>query len=276
MQWGGPWLAQRGVDSPRLDAELLLADALSLERIGLFLDPDRPLSQSELGAYKLRMKRREAREPVAYIVGRKDFWKDTFVVNRHVLIPRPETETVLEGLLGHCSDRGAAWDFLEVGCGSGALLLSLLREFPNATGVGLDLSREAIDTSKLNGQRLGVHHRVQWVWSDLFAGLSGVHLFDAIVANPPYIVGSQLPDLAPEIFYHEPRLALDGGVDGLDVIRRLVPAAFPFLKSGGMLAVEIDSRQQGDVVALFETSGFKAVRTLEDCHHLPRVVFGVS
>ncbi|MBF8271457.1 MAG: Release factor glutamine methyltransferase [Magnetococcales bacterium] len=262
------------MDTPRLDAELLLADTLRLQRIGLFLDPDRPLTGDELKAFKERLKRREAREPVAYIVGQKDFWKHSFVVNCHVLIPRPETETLLECVLKHLADRRAEWHFLEVGCGSGALLISLLKEFPQATGIGLDISQQAIDISGINGQRIEVQHQVRWIQSDLLEQLPGHQSFDAIVSNPPYIARSRLPGLQPEIFLHEPHLALDGGKDGLDVLRRLVPSAFGVLKPGGLLAVEMDSCQKQEVETYFHAAGYEAVETLHDCHRVPRVVLG--
>ncbi|MEO5330269.1 MAG: peptide chain release factor N(5)-glutamine methyltransferase [Magnetococcus sp. THC-1_WYH] len=275
LQWSSSWLAKRGVASPRLDAEILLADTLQIQRIGLFLDPDRPLTQDELSAFKVYLKRREAREPVAYIVGKKDFWKDTFVVNRHVLIPRPETETLLESVLGRYGQRDEPLRFLEVGCGSGALLISLLKEYPQAEGVGLDISREALGVCVHNAQRLAVDQRVQWIESDLLAALSEPHVFDAIVSNPPYIAQDELSGLQPEIWLHEPHLALDGGVDGLELIRRMIPSSRNVLKPGGGLALEIDSRQENAVIALFHEAGYVAVETLKDCHRVPRVVLGL-
>lgn len=276
LQWSGPWLAKRGADTPRLDAELLLADALHLQRIGLFLDPDRPLSVEELGAYKSRLKRRAAREPVAYIVGHKDFWKNTFVVDRHVLIPRPETETLLEIVLKKYGERSNTWHFLDIGCGSGVVMISLLLEFPNATGVGVDVSDEALRVSSLNAERLRVAERVRWLHSDLLVGLESSERFDVIVSNPPYIPQSEVLGLQPEIFSYEPHLALDGGVDGLAVIRCLIPEAVGFLQPGGLLALEIDSRQRDQVLGLLHDCGLHRVGSLDDGHHVPRVVYGFA
>ncbi|MBF0172531.1 MAG: peptide chain release factor N(5)-glutamine methyltransferase [Magnetococcales bacterium] len=275
LQWSSPWLAERGVDSPRLDAELLLADTLELERIGLFLDPDRPLTRDELDGFKNRLKRRALREPVAYIIGRKDFWKDSFVVDPHVLIPRPETETLLECVLNHYTDRNVAWRFLEIGCGSGALLISLMREFPFATGMGLDISREAIAISALNARKTKTASRIDWLESDLLHALKQPWQCHAMVANLPYIAQGDIPSLQPEVALYEPRLALDGGVDGLQIIRQLIPSAAQFLAPGGLLALEIDSRQRQEVVRLLESNGFGSVSSLDDCHHVPRVVFGI-
>ncbi|MBF0414157.1 MAG: peptide chain release factor N(5)-glutamine methyltransferase [Magnetococcales bacterium] len=269
-------MAERGADTPRLDAELLLANALNLQRIGLFLDPDRPLNVEELGAYKSRLKRRAAREPVAYIIGQKDFWKNTFAVDRRVLIPRPETETLLEIVLKHYAERSGNWHFLDIGCGSGALVISLLLEFPNATGVGLDVSDEALMVSSLNGQRLQVDERVRWLSSDLMGVLDGAERFDVIVTNPPYVPHAEILGLQPEIFRYEPHVALDGGVDGLSVIRRLIPKAVGFLHPGGLLALEIDSRQKDAVVGLLQGCGLHRVGSLEDGHHVPRVVYGFA
>ncbi|MBF0423036.1 MAG: peptide chain release factor N(5)-glutamine methyltransferase [Magnetococcales bacterium] len=278
LQWSAPWLARRGADTPRLDAELLLADVLHLQRIGLFLDPDRPLTPSELADFKSRLRRREAREPVAYIVGKKDFWKDTFVVNRSVLIPRPETETLLEIVLRAFPERNGAWSLLDVGCGSGAVLISLLREFPNAVGTGLDLSTAALQVSRQNGQRLGldVGRQVRWLQSDLMANLAQDARFDAILANPPYIPSREMSALQPEIVRYEPHLALDGGADGLDVIRRLVDSSSHFLNPRGLLAIEVDSRQAGTVAGWLTNLGFTGVGTQTDCYHHPRVVFGLA
>ncbi|MBF0110872.1 MAG: peptide chain release factor N(5)-glutamine methyltransferase [Magnetococcales bacterium] len=277
LQWSSPWLARRGIDTPRLDAELLLADTLGLERIGLFLDPDRPLTLDELDAFKSRLKRRTDREPVAYIIGRKEFWKDSFVVDRHVLIPRPETETLLECVLLHFKDRTGPWRFLETGCGSGALLLSLLREFPQARGIGLDISPEALDISQRNALAMGMDRRVQWHRSDLLSALDGTTLsFEAIVANLPYVPRGEISMLQPEIVHFEPHLALDGGDDGLDLVRRFIFPAVSFLAPGGLLALEIDPRQRHEVVSLFEKQNLSGISVLPDCHRVARIVFGFS
>ncbi|MEO5366674.1 MAG: peptide chain release factor N(5)-glutamine methyltransferase [Magnetococcus sp. WYHC-3] len=280
LAWANPWLRERGiVDSPRLDAELLLAHALGVARLALFLDPDRPLVADELAAFKERIRRRAQREPVAYIVGRKAFYKAEFVVSPDVLIPRPETECLVEAALRHLHQRDAA-RVLDLCTGSGAVLLSLLGDRPADSGVGSDLSEAALAIARDNARRLGLSQRVTWVQGDLFAALapaengSGSWSFDLILSNPPYVADAEMAQLAVEIRDHEPELALRGGRDGMDLYRRLVPEAVPYLAPGGALMVEIGAQQGRGVADLFTRAGLAPVAVLKDYAGLDRVVTG--
>lgn len=275
MQWSAPWLREKGVESARLDAELLLAETLGLARIALFLDPDRPLLPDELAAFKVLLKRRARREPVAYILGRRDFWRETFAVGPGVLIPRPESEGLLEAVIERFPDREAPLNMLEVGVGSGAVLGSLLQEYPQARGVGVDCSAAALAIAAENGARIGVAERLTLMKGDLTAPLDpglDAHRFQVIVSNPPYVSTAELTEVAPEVAEWEPRQALDGGADGLAVLRRLPAACLPFLERDGFLALEIGCRQGQAVAALVAAAGFQAVTVRPDYSRHPRIV----
>lgn len=272
LGWSTPWLGQRGIDSPRLDGELLLARALGLRRIDLFMDPDRPLNASELAAFKALIVRRAAREPVAHILGLREFWGMAFFSSAAALIPRPETELLVETVLVHVADRSTPLEILEPCVGSGALLCALLKEYPSAEGVGSDLSAEALVVARRNVERCGHGARVTLLEGDLDGSVAEDRMFDVVVVNPPYIASGALQGLQPEVRDWEPRLALDGGVDGLELLRRL-PALFKRrMRPGGVAVTEIGYDQGEAVEALFRGAGFTRVELLKDYQRLPRAV----
>ncbi|MEO5341459.1 MAG: peptide chain release factor N(5)-glutamine methyltransferase [Magnetococcus sp. MYC-9] len=277
--WSLPWLQQKGIDTPRLDSDLLLADALGVERLALFLDPNRPVVGEELARFKSHLQRRARREPVAYILGRRGFWQQEFTVTSAVLIPRPETELLLETVLDHLPPLSVGDDtlqILELGVGSGALLCSLLLSYPGARGVGVDLSAEALPVAEGNARRLGCLARTTLLAGDLWQPLSALSVgrFAVIVANPPYVTTAELAQLEPEVAVWEPRLALDGGEDGLQVVRRIVQGAGSFLAPGGLLALEIGASQGDAVAALLTEAGLQEVCLRLDYARQPRVVMG--
>ncbi|MBF0286027.1 MAG: peptide chain release factor N(5)-glutamine methyltransferase [Magnetococcales bacterium] len=276
LQWCGPWLAKQGVESPRLDGELLLAHALKLRRLDLFLDPERPLSGEELTGFKALIRRRAMREPTAYLLGRKGFWTLELEVGPGVLIPRPETERLVETALRRAPEKEAAYRVVEIGVGSGAVLFSLLQERPQATGLGVDLSPEALAWAGRNAARLGLAERTTLLEGDLFAplGEEALPAFDAVVSNPPYVARGEWAELAPEIARWEPALALEGGEDGLDCYRRLIPQAWRWLKPGGALSLEIGAGQGDAVMGRMTAAGFRDVTLDRDYAGLPRVVSG--
>ncbi|MBF0178158.1 MAG: peptide chain release factor N(5)-glutamine methyltransferase [Magnetococcales bacterium] len=276
LQWTAGWLAGRGVEAPRLDGELLLAEVLGVRRIDLFLDPDRPLVASELAAFKLLLKRRAAREPLAYILGHREFWTLDLHVTPGVLIPRPESECLVEAVLEHLPKRQSPLAILDVGVGSGAILFSLLTEYPLARGVGIDMAAAPLACARKNADRLVLSDRVEIRAGDLFAPLTSGERFDVIVANPPYIAAGEWAGLQPEVRDWEPRESLLGGDDGLAVYRRLVPAARHFLQPKGLLIVEIGMQQGEAVRQEMVQAGFEGVIVLEDYGHRPRVVGGVA
>ncbi|MBF0401709.1 MAG: peptide chain release factor N(5)-glutamine methyltransferase [Magnetococcales bacterium] len=278
--WSVPWLQQRGIENPRLDADLLLADALGVERLALFLDAERPVVGAELATFKRHLQRRARREPVAYILGRRGFWRQELVVTSDVLVPRPETELLVETVLAHFPPDQQTFPFeiLEIGVGSGALLCALLLEYPVATGVGVDISAAALAVAEQNGRQLGCWERMTLLGGDLVAPLAVAphsgRRFPVIVANPPYIATAELDRLEPEVAVWEPRQALDGGVDGLTVLRRIPAAVMPLLAAGGLLALEIGMTQGDAVAAVMEAAGLQDVCLHLDYSRRPRVVTG--
>jgi release factor glutamine methyltransferase len=252
-------LAASGVDSPRLDAELLLADALGIDRARLVLDSGRPLTADGAARFEALVARRSAREPVAYILGRKPFRSIELAVDPRVLIPRPETELLVEVALGLPAGASVA----DVGTGSGAVALALASERPDLTVVGIDVSEDAVAVARSNGARLGID--VEWVVGDL---LDGGRRYDAVVANLPYVVEGAA--LAPEIELYEPAGALFAGEDGLDMIRRLVEQ----LDGVSFVALEIGFDQGEAVSSLLRGAGLGSVTVERDLAGLDRVVAG--
>ncbi|HET7849397.1 MAG TPA: peptide chain release factor N(5)-glutamine methyltransferase [Pseudolabrys sp.] len=251
-----------GLETPELDARVLVAHALKIDRNRLAASGDRLLDAREADAVAARAARRLSREPVARIVGRKEFWSLDLRVEPAVLVPRPETETVVEAVLASldAAARNRPLRLLDIGTGSGALLLSLLHELPNAFGLGVDLSAAAVEVARVNAVRLGLARRCAFVVGDGGRALSGP--FDVIVSNPPYIRTDEIASLAPDVRDHDPALALDGGPDGLDGYRMIARDAFRLLAPGGRLVVELGPGQDVDTTTLLMETGltFAALR----------------
>ncbi len=246
-------LATAGVPEPRRDAGVLLGHALGAGRVLLLAWPKRRLNAIEAELYRDLVRRRARREPVSRLVGRREFWSMDFVVTPAVLDPRPDSETVVEAVLERVADRAAPLSVLDLGTGSGCLLMALLAELPNAVGVGVDLSRGALDAARDNARRLGFRDRARFLHGDWGRGLAGG--FNVIVTNPPYIPDGEIEDLAPEVAGHEPRLALSGGVDGLEAYRRMAPDLAGLLAPNGFAVLEVGAGQADDVAAILGRSG---------------------
>ncbi|ABK45990.1 [protein release factor]-glutamine N5-methyltransferase [Magnetococcus marinus MC-1] len=275
LQWTTDWLSKQGVGSPRLDGELLLAHTLTLRRLDLFLDPDRPLSPDELQRYKAFIKRRAAREPVAYIVGKKPFLHWELTVTAGVLIPRPETEHLVQAAQDFFNQQQRApHTILDIGTGSGAILLALLDHFNEAQGIGIDISKAALACAQHNGEQLNLNNRAQWLYSHFCDDLPHESRFDLILSNPPYINSDVIPTLEAEVNQWEPRLALDGGVDGMQAYQQIIPAAVARLNPGGLLGVEIGHDQGPRVAALMQQHGLQQVVVHKDYAQHDRVVLG--
>jgi release factor glutamine methyltransferase len=257
-------IAAGGSDTPRLDAELLLAGALGVERVALVTDPRREVAGPAVRAFQDAVRRRSAgREPVAYILGRRGFRYLQLAVDPRVLVPRPETELLVE--VGLELPAGAR--VVDVGTGSGAVALALKHERPDLDVVGAEVSADALAVARANAARLGLD--VELVHGDLLAGVGEV---DAVLSNPPYVAERERATLAPEIVRHEPPGALFAGADGLDVIRRLVPAA---ARSGAaLLAIEVGAGQAAAVGELVRDAGFARVAARRDLAGIERVVVG--
>jgi release factor glutamine methyltransferase len=243
------YLARKGISSPRLDAELLMAHVLGCGRVDLYLRFDQPVAQGELDRFRELLLRRGKREPVAYILGNREFWSLGFRVNPKVLIPRPETETLVELALGEL--RRAVGEgplpvrALELGTGCGAVAIALARELgPSVSWVATDISREALDVARCNARELGVEALIQFLEGDLWDPLDPEgRQFRLILSNPPYVPTSCIERLEPEISCYEPRQALDGGQDGLVLVRRILEGAPLRLDSKGMLLMELGEGQ---------------------------------
>lgn len=270
LKWTASYFAGKGIENGRLDAELLLAEILQLNRIGLYLNFDRPVNSDELAAFRVLIERRARREPIAYILGRCEFWSLTFKVGPEVLIPRGDTETLVEAALKVLPQGGT---LLDIGVGSGAIALAIAHERPDAQVEGIDLSPAALAIAIENAQRLGLVDKVTLRQGNLFA-LDSSSQYDVIVSNPPYIAVGEEATLMPEVRDFEPHLALFAGDDGLDCYRALIPAAKAVLKSSGTLLVEVGAGQAAAVAELFAVAGYAEISTNRDLAGIERVVAG--
>ena len=265
-----------GIESPELDARILVGHALGLDHAALAATPSRRLNASEHQVVASLAHRRLAREPVARIVGVKEFWSLPLGVSAATLVPRPETETVVEAALDVIERRGARSRPLRIadlGTGSGAILLALLSELPAACGIGTDLSAAALRVARDNARRLGVDG-ARFVACDMAAALRGP--FDLIVSNPPYIASAEIAGLAPEVRDFDPRAALDGGPDGLAFYRAIAAAAPARLAPGGVLIVELGPGQAAAVAALFAAAGLAPAMPRHDLSGVPRALCAVK
>jgi release factor glutamine methyltransferase len=264
------YLSARGSPTARLDSELLLADALALSRIELYTQHDRVLTPAELDRCRALVRRRGAREPVAYILGRWGFRRLDLAVDGRVLVPRPETELAVDRCLALLAGRDRP-EVLDLGTGSGAIGLAIAAECPEARVTASDVSAEALDLAALNAERNGL--QVELVRSDLFAALKG-RTFDLIVANPPYVAAGEIDWLEPEVAVWEPRAATVAGPDGLEVYRRLLPAAAGHLRRGGAIVLECGVGQAGWLGDQLAALGYRSIFTDRDLGGIERVVGG--
>jgi release factor glutamine methyltransferase len=245
-----------GIDSAALDARLLAGAVLHLDLTGLIAQGARPLTSEDASRLEDFAQRRIAGEPVSRILGTREFWGLPLSLSADTLVPRPDTETIVEAALEALRADGRTDSTLRIadlGTGTGAILLALLTELPNAIGIGTDLSTAALETAQANARALGLASRTEFMISDYAEELSGA--FDLIVSNPPYIRSAEIAALAVEVRDHDPHLALDGGPDGLDAYRRIAPQAAQRLSSGGLLVLEIGQGQDVDVARLLADAG---------------------
>lgn len=276
------FLSDKGCESARLDAELLLAHALEMPRLHLYLNFDRPLTAPELNAYRNLVKRRAAREPVAYITGQKEFYSRPFKVTRDVLIPRPETEILVEEVLkclkSDPPSPRAKLHGLEIGLGSGCIAITLLCECPDLKMTAIEISPAAAKIARENAKTHKVEERLQIVvadflndnWKDWLP--QSLESFDFLISNPPYATTEEIKKLMPDVRDHEPHLALDGGNNGLDFYRLIAQRAKDLMKSKGLIAVEIGENQGQSVPKIFSEHDLKNIKVIKDYAGLDRVV----
>jgi release factor glutamine methyltransferase len=307
LKWTTSYFQEKGVAEPRASAEVLLAHILGVSRLDLYLRHDQPLTPEELASFKALIRRRVQGEPTAYLTGHKEFWSLDFLVTPATLIPRPETEVLVEGLLEVVGEKAKGlrpfhppphplpqyhmhgWEreeaaappalpspsplALEVGVGSGAVVVALARELPGWRWLGVDISAGALAVARENARRLGVAHQVWFLQGNLLACLKPGPRFQVIVANLPYISQEEWDSLPVEVREYEPRTALWGGPDGLALLTPFCRAAHRFLAPGGWLALEVGATQAEVVVALLaESEGYARLETLTDYRGLPRVI----
>jgi len=246
------FLAQRGSETARLDAELLTAHSLGLRRLDLYLQYDRPLREDELGPMRALLRRRAAGEPVAYLVGQREFYGRSFVVTPAVLIPRPDTETLVEAALRWARARGdgASLRIADVGTGSGCIAVTMAAELPQASVVATDTSNDALQIARENARRNGVEERVTFVQGEWTEPLQAQAPFDMVLSNPPYVTEAEMQELAEDVRNYEPRAALVSGSDGMDSYRRILSGATGVLSPGAYVAFEVDPRRAKQVETL--------------------------
>jgi len=272
IQKSTEFLSRKGVDSPRLQAELLLAHVLQRPRLQLYLEFERPLSPAEVDALRELVRRRGQREPLQYILGRAAFCGRELEVNRHVLIPRPETEQLAERGWTWLRQRPAPRRVLDVGTGSGCLAIALVEHCPDTRCVAVDASPEALAVARRNVAAAGLSDRIELVQSHGLSAVPAEPRFDLVISNPPYIPTGALTTLQPEVRDYEPRLALDGGPDGLEAFRWLASEARSRILPDGLLLVECGDGQAEAVSALFQEYGWKVTGKHSDYAGKPRFV----
>lgn len=265
-------LKSAGVDTPRLDAILLLAEATGWSEDLIRSRPETPVPADRAATFEAMLQRRLRREPVSKILGRREFWSLEFRTSRDVLDPRADSETLVSAVLAAIPDRNVALRIVDFGTGSGCLLLSLLRELPSATGVGIDVSPPALAVARENADRFALSSRCLFRLGSWGKGIEGT--FDILISNPPYIESGVVPGLEPEVADYDPLLALDGGVDGLDAYRALIPDMARLASKGAFAALEVGMGQDVAVSRLLGESGFGEIAVMPDLSGIGRVVTG--
>ncbi|HUT11397.1 MAG TPA: peptide chain release factor N(5)-glutamine methyltransferase [Thermoguttaceae bacterium] len=275
LQWTADFLKDHGADSPRLDAEVLLAEALGCRRIELYTSFDQVPGEEPRAAFRESVRRRAKGTPVAYLVGRREFYSMSFRVSPAVLIPRPETELLVVALLDRARSRpvGEAFELADVGTGSGIIAVCAAKHLPSCRVTAIDVSPAALEIARSNAVDHEVAKRIEFVQSDLFAAVDPARRFDFVVSNPPYVAAAELQGLAAEVKDFEPRKALVAGQRGTEVIEALIPQAAQRLNPGGHLLIEVSPMVHDAVLSLLRRDDrFELGPTIKDLARLPRVV----
>lgn len=266
-------LQQAGIDTPELDGRWLIGDTLKLNRTQLFTQSDRLLTPSEMSSLAQAITQRIQHKSVARILGEREFWGLPFGLNEATLEPRPDSETLIEATLNHLPNKQARLRLLDLGTGTGCLLLSLLHALPQATGLGVDISERAVQQATKNAERLQLKERGHFIVNNWLENIE--ESFDVIISNPPYIVTTVIPTLMPEVRDYDPRQALDGGRDGLDAYRHLIPKLTSVLKPGGLVVLEIGYDQAGWVASSLASQNM-SVSVRQDLGGVDRCIVGTK
>ena len=254
-------LQKNKISNPKLDSEILLSTSIKRDKKYIILNPKELLSSEQSGRFKRLIERRKKGEPIAYLINKKDFWKDEFFVNKDVLIPRPDTELIIEQVL-KSQQKKEQLRVLDIGTGSGCILLSILKERPNFYGIGIDISKKSINVSKFNAKKLNLLNRVKFFHSSVDNFKIGK--YDLVVSNPPYINFLNLKYLEKDVVNFEPNLALNGGIDGFSEIRKVINKTKNLIKTNGKFILEIGFNQKNEVKRILKEEGFYVNKTIKD------------
>ena len=266
-------LKKNKIPNPQLDSEILLSNLIKKDKKHIILNPKELLNFKQLEKFKSLIERRKKGEPIAYLINKKGFWKDEFFVNRDVLIPRPDTELIVEQILSTYS-KGGQLQVLDIGTGSGCILLSILKERPNFYGTGIDISRKSINVSKFNAKQLNLTNRVKFFHSSVDNFKIGK--YDLIVSNPPYIKLLNLKYLEKDVVSFEPELALNGGIDGFSKIRKVIKKAKTLIKKNGKFILEIGFNQKNKVKKILKEEGFYINKAIKDYGNNDRCIISTK
>ena len=266
-------LQKNKIPNPQLDSEILLSNSIKKDKKYIILNPKELLSLKQLGKFKNLIERRKKGEPVAYLINKKEFWKDEFFVNKDVLIPRPDTELIIEQVLKIYA-KDSKLQVLDIGTGSGCILLSILKERPNFYGTGIDISKKSINISKLNAKLLNLTSKVKFFHSSIDNFKIGK--YDLIVSNPPYIESLSFKYLEKDVVNFEPKLALSGGVDGFSQIRKVINKANTLIKKNGKFILEIGFNQKKKVKKILKEKGFYVNKSIKDYGNNDRCIISTK
>ena len=266
-------LKKNKIPNPQLDCEILLSNLINEDKKYIILNSKKILNLEKTKKFKDLIERRKKGEPIAYLINKKDFWKDEFFVNKSVLIPRPDTELIIEQVLKIYS-KDSQLQFLDIGTGSGCILLSILKERPNFYGTGIDISKKSINVSKFNAKKLNLMNRVKFFHSSVDNFKIGK--YDMIVSNPPYIELLNLKYLEKDVVNFEPKLALNGGFDGFSKIRRVIKKASKLIKKNGKFILEIGFNQKNKVKTILKKEGFYVNITIKDYGNNDRCIISTK
>jgi len=266
-------LQKNKIANPQLDSEILLSNSIKRDKKHIILNPKENLNSDQLVKFKSLIERRKKGEPIAYLINKKEFWKDEFFVNKDVLIPRPDSELIIEQVLKIYS-KDMQLQVLDIGTGSGCILLSILKERSNFYGTGIDISKKSINVSKFNAKQLNLTNRVKFFYSSVDNFNNGK--YDIVVSNPPYIKQSSLKYLEKDVVNFEPKLALSGGFDGFSKIRKVINKASILIKKNGKLILEIGFNQKDKVIKILKEEGFYVNKAIKDYGNNDRCIISTK
>ena len=267
------FLKEKNIKTPVLDSQILMSEAIKKEKEFIILNFDKEISEKNLEYFNELIHQRSKGEPIAYLVKKKYFWKYKFTVNKDVLIPRPDTEVLIEEVLKLTKNKNSL-NLLDIGVGSGCILVSILKEKKNFYGTGIDISKKSLDTCKINGENLGVINRLKLFKSDI----DNFHFrkYDLIISNPPYIKNNKLKYLEKDVIGFEPKQALDGGIDGLSEISKVIERSSELIKKNGLLILEIGFDQKWKVKKILENKGFYIKKIVRDLSNNDRCIVSIK